>query len=335
MTEPRGPSPSAPEPTRGRGGRRFVLVTGMPRSGTTGIGSALAHAPGAAYLYEPLNAESGLRSVPEYFLLPDDPGVDERLAEVLGLHLRVRDGVWPTDGALRRTVKRVTGSRTRTSAYRCRFDPRVRTVVWKDPFAAFLVDRVVARHAMPTVVTVRSPEATAASFKRLGWSFDVDRVRRKVAARFPDLDAAVREDGWDAWADSPTTNGALLWRLLYGHLDAALTGLPGLTGPAAAPPPVAWVSTAGLIADPMAAYRRLYALAGLELTADARAAIEQDYRDEGTSEPSATRTHDPHRNVQQSTDYWTRTLDPAEVEAVRQITAAVRPRVEARTGPLD
>jgi len=330
VTEQRGASQQGV--ARGRA-RRFVLVTGMPRSGTTGIGSALAHAPGAAYLYEPLNAESGLRSVPEYFLLPDDPGVDDRLDEVLALSVRVRDGVWPTDSRLRRTVKRVTGSRTRTSAYRCRLDPRVRTVVWKDPFASFLVDRVVARHALPTVVTVRSPEATAASFKRLGWSFDVERVRRKVARRFPDLDAAVREDEWDAWAGSPTTNGALLWRLLYGHLDASLAALAASPGAPAAP--VEWLSTAGLIADPVPTYRRLYAATGLDLTPRAQRAIERDYRDEGTAEPSATRTHDRNRNVQQSTGYWTRTLDPAEVEAIGRITHAVRARVEARTGPLD
>jgi hypothetical protein len=308
----------------------------MPRSGTTGVGDALAAAPGAAQLYEPLNAESGLRSVKEYFVVPPPAGepraeLDRQLAQVLGVSLRMRRGIWPEDPPWRKAVKTVTGSTTRVSAARIRLDPRVRTVIWKDPFAAFLVPHVSTTMGIGCVVTVRPPEAAAASFKRLGWSFDLDGLHARLSRLTPGAGYLEQEPEWAEWTRRPPVVGALLWRLVYGYLDAVLPG-PGDPQPTDAAP-VLWCSSRALLADPLAAYTSYFDALGLDLTPAARESIGRAYRDEGSTEPSA-RTHDRSRNVLQANDYWRRVIDADEETAVRRITAGVRHGLETRVGAL-
>lgn len=327
-----------------RGGRRFLVVTGMPRSGTTGVGSALALAPHAASYYEPLNPLSGLTTVSDYFCFPQ-PGEDQhdvtgpelraQIDRVLGLDLRLRAGIWPSDPGWRRMVKTVTGSRTRVSALRCRLDPRVRTVVWKDPFASFLVPVLQQHYGLPCVVTVRSPEACAASFKRLGWGFDLDRVHRHLSRLTPEAGFLAHEPSWRRWTGSPATNGALLWRLLYGFLDHALPpATAGDPSPSGSSTPVLWANSRSLLASPVATYEALYAALGLPFDAEQRAGIERTYRDQGAPEPASSKTHDRSRNVAQANDYWSRVLTDTERAEVAAIAEPVRARLEARVGPL-
>lgn len=330
--------PETPTPAPPPGRRRWILVTGMPRSGTTGVGAALSHAPGAAKLYEPLNPESGLRSVGEYFVFPEADGrtggaaLDRQLAQVFKVDLRMRRGIWPEDPLWKKAVKSVTGNTTRVSAVRIRFDPRVDTVIWKDPFASFLVPYLSTHRGISSVVTVRPPEAAAASFKRLGWTFDLDRVHEHLTRLTPGAAYLEQEPEWAVWTKQPPMIGALLWRLVYGYLDTVLTReeQPVTDGGA----PVLWSNSRSLLADPLPTYTRYYQSLGLDLTPQARESIERDYRDEGSAEPSAAKTHDRARNVTQANAYWQRVLDADEEAHVRRATDAVRLGVETRVGPL-
>ena len=191
--------------------RRLVLVTGTPRSGTTPVGDVLAAARRTRTLYEPLNRHVGDRRVRRYFEVPGTGGfmdatVDGLVDDVRRLRLRLRPGLFPEDRGPRRLAKRLTGSRARMTYRLARLPPRPRTLVWKDPFAAFLAEDVARRHDVPVVVTLRPPEAVAASFKRLGWAFDVHDLLGRL-----DADATTR-----AWleglgpADDPVTSATVL-----------------------------------------------------------------------------------------------------------------------------
>jgi len=309
----------------------------MPRSGTTGVGAALSHASGAAKLYEPLNPESGLRSVHDYFVFPastgHDPGpeLDRQLREVFRVSVRMRRGIWPEDPAWKKAVKQITGNTTRVSAVKIRLDPRVDTVIWKDPFASFLVPYLSSHRGISSVVTVRPPEAAAASFKRLGWTFDLDRVHAHLSRLTPDAAYLAQEPEWAEWVKNPPMIGALLWRLVYGYLD---TVLPRTDGPLVADAaPVLWSNSRRLLAEPLETYTGFFDALGLELSPQVRDAIARDYRNEGSAEPSS-KTHDRARNVTQANAYWHRVLEPVEEDAVRRITAEVRGSVERRVGAL-
>lgn len=316
-----------------RRGRRFLLVTGMPRSGTTGVGNALAHAPGASSLYEPLNPESGLTSVRDYFVPPprstlsSDPTLTAQLDQVWRVSVRMRRGIWPHDPTWKKLVKQATGSTSRVSAARIRLDPRVRTVVWKDPFASFLAPALVAELGIPVVVTVRPPEAAAASFKRLAWSYDVGRLARELAQRHPGAPFVAGVETLLRGRADPVGFGAHLWRLLYGHLDHEVRQRGIDTG-------LWWVNSRAVLEDPVGTYTRLYDDLGLALTPAARAAIVRDYRDEGSAQPAGGVTHDRGRNVQQANGYWSQLLTPEEQRQVHDVTGDVRVLVERHTGPL-
>lgn len=305
----------------------------MPRSGTTGVGNALAHAPGAASLYEPLNPESGLASVHDYFVLPPegglaaDPELTAQLEQVWRVSVRMRRGIWPHDPTWKRVVKQVTGSASRSSAARIRVDPRVRTVVWKDPFASFLAPSLVSELSLPVVVTVRPPEAAVASFKRLGWSYDVERLARGLSRRHGDAQFVEGTEALLRHRSDPVTFGAHLWRLLYGHLDHEVRTRQVDTG-------MWWVNSRTVLEDPVGTYTRLYDKLGLALTPAARAAIARDYRDQGSTQPAGGVTHDRGRNVQQANSYWDKVLSREEQRQVREVTGDVRALVEQRTGPL-
>lgn len=65
------------EDTKAALGRRIVLVSGAPRSGTTPVGSLLAMAQGASMLHESMNVETGDRRVTKPFPVPGSDGFAE------------------------------------------------------------------------------------------------------------------------------------------------------------------------------------------------------------------------------------------------------------------
>ncbi|WP_062516223.1 sulfotransferase [Demequina gelatinilytica] len=301
---------------------RTILVTGVPRSGTTPIGEVLGFAPSTRFLYEPLNYESGLRSIEAYFpTVGDTRDHDEDIQAILDLRLRLRSGVFPEDRGLRRLGKYVVGGQSRVSARALRWGPTPDHVIWKDPFAIFLVARIATRFAVPTVITMRDPHAVAASFKRLGWSFDIRGIQRRLD---PGGDApwALSEDALTLAESGSAATGAALWRLGYGHASATTAGLAN----------IAWVSVEDVLEQPRAVYERLYEFCGLELSEDAVRALEDKYRAGGRETP--TRTHDRHRDVGAVATYWHGSLTEEENAAVDALTADVRVGVPASRSGL-
>jgi hypothetical protein len=296
-----------------------VLVTGTPRSGTTVVGDVLAEAAGARYLYEPLNRWVGVRDLDHDFPVPGSarfPAV--RLADLLGrierLDLRLKPGVFPHDTGWRRVAKRISGSRTTMSYRLCRLDPRLRTVVWKDPFALYLAGGV-AGAGRPVIVTVRNPWAVAASFKRLTWGFDaVDlHARLTEAGRRPSLDLSTLGDPAD-----PVTNAAAHWSMAHEHLLADQDRGRDLR----------LVDLDDIVERPLATYEALYRHAGLRWTDEIAARIADRYAPGeaggGSAAPAEGRAHDwRERDVSQVNRYWSGVLTEAEAE-----------RVQAIVGPL-
>lgn len=300
--------------------RRLILVTGTPRSGTTPIGDALAAAPRTRTLYEPLNFHVGDRRVRRYFEIPGAGGfaeadADELVRDIGRLRLRLRPGLFPEDRGLRRAVKRFTGSRT-TSTYRAaRLDARARTIVWKDPFAAFLAARVAAVHAIPVIATFRPPHAVAASFKRLGWRFDVDDLVSRLAATGFQPDQLEAE--WDL--SQPAINAAALWRLVNAELLRAAQERPA----------VCLVDMDAVVADRDGVIRRLYARLGLQWTSRTEAHLDRSAKGEGPAAPQTTRAHGGRRDPAAVNRYWVDVLTAEEADAVSRITDGLHDRLRA------
>jgi hypothetical protein len=307
---------------------RVILVTGSPRSGTTAVGQALAIGATSCTLHEPFNYHVGLRSIERYFEIPGTAGfaVEDLGRHVDGirrLELRFKSGVFPDDRGLRRLVKKLVGGRSRASYRMCKLHKNLDTILWKDPFACFCVDLLADVHNIPVVVTVRNPWAVAASFKRMGWRFDV----RDIIARATEAGFLPAGDGLATYPDldNPPINAAILWEVIYSRL---LNWSRGRS--------IFLASLDDIVDRPLAAYRSLFARLALPWSEEVAARIAEMY--ESRSErvlPREKRAHDRKRDLRSINSYWQELLGEREARTVGELTGSTWERIRAACLPLE
>lgn len=141
-----------------------VLVTGVPRSGTTWLAQLLAKSPGTALAgREPMNPRGR-----QYALAGTLPGwarlrePDRRQSRALRLSYR----------GLNPLVYSRYGARQWAAALPWR------TLIVKDPFALMSIPAVVAQTGARPVLVYRHPGAVLASYRRMGWTPDTQELAR-------------------------------------------------------------------------------------------------------------------------------------------------------------
>jgi hypothetical protein len=178
-----------PDPLdRSRSNTGAVLVTGVPRSGTTWLARLLAAGPGTAMPgREPMNPRSR-----QY---------------ALGGTLRGWSRLDPTDGRQARLLRRCySGREVRTFS---RFGvrqwaaclPRTRVVI-KDPFALLSLATVTRLTGAVPVLLFRHPGAVLVSYRRRGWRADIDEVVALGAPRPPADDDVTAMGIFWSWCNT-------------------------------------------------------------------------------------------------------------------------------------
>jgi hypothetical protein len=311
-------------------GRRVILVTGLPRSGTTAVGGYLSLTPGAAALHEPMNGQTGLTNVTRHFELPgtggfSDADFDAILAGIRTLRLRYRKTGYDRDPLWRKIAARLIGSRPNITYLAARMRSGVQTIVWKDPLAFFCLDRAAAA-GVPVVVTFRNPFATAASIKRMRWGGRYNEIagRLNQIGRWPDT--PLPRPATDP-AYSPVESSALIWNAAYSFaLDAAERY-----------PNILFLDMDAVIADPQTCYRSLFARLELPWTEAVETAIRADYirsdnKDTaGQAAPKQLKAHDKKRDISAANSYWTSILSEEEAALVMRYTSETQARLAARS----
>lgn len=304
--------------------RRIVLVTGSPRSGTTAVGQVLSLGRGVCVLHEPFNYHVGLKSVRRYFEIPGSGGFTEAdLERIVGsirrLRLRYKAGGFPADPGPVRLAKRLFGGRALNSYRRCRLSPGTETIVWKDPFACFFAPDLAENHDARVVVTLRNPWAVAASFKRMGWAFDLRDIESRLAEAgcpgTPKLDRSILE------SRDPVSNGAAIWTLVYGVLADAERRSPGR---------MRFLDMDRVLAEPLPTYAGLYRELDLPWSAAVEGRIRKLYSSgsDETAAPRSQRAHDRRRDLRAANVYWSQLLGEDEAEVVSEVSGAVWQRLE-------
>jgi len=239
------------------------------------------------------------------------PDVDlsmERFRELIGrlrdLDLNLRSGVFPADGYAKRLFKHVLGGRTRLSYYACALNPRLRTLIWKDPMAAFMAKAATIEQQVSVVLCVRDPWAVAASFKRMNWGQDFASLARRLPALGLDLPP------FDVSKLGPAEKAAVLWNAIYRFALADRSASKALLP----------FHIEQAIQDPVTAYRSLYQRLDLPFTLSVRRRIEHAYRARRASGvPPHGRAHTRKRDLTGINRYWRELLTDGETHFVEQL----------------
>lgn len=308
---------------------QLILVTGAPRSGTTPVGAALALAPGARMIYEPMGP-TGDRRIPSRFAIPGEPGFppslfEEFVRDLAALRLRLgtqqRKSYWRLSAA-QRLARSFVGSRTRSSYLATKLAFNLRTLVWKDPMAALAVPSVLSL-GIPTVICLRDPLATAASFKRRGWKGDASSVYPRFRDNYGAVPAIERLSSRIRTMNC-VGNAAMLWHMVYllAHrvVDGQFGSLPGN---------LHLVSGAALETDEINVYRQTFEVLDLPFDGRPRRRLEARVRQAVHEAGDPARVHDWQRTLSATNSYWSDVLSAEEVELVQELNLGIYNALES------
>ncbi|TYB62756.1 sulfotransferase [Nonomuraea sp. PA05] len=235
--------------------RSPVLVTGLPRSGTSWVGKMLTAGGDLVYVNEPLNPQHppghcpgvlNARVTHRFQYICDDNSADWLPAFRDTVRLRYR---WPAELRANRspydlarmlrygtafTLGRLTGRRA----------------LLDDPFAVLSAAWFARRLGCRVIALVRDPVSFVASWQRLGWTVHPrELLEQPLLVRDHPEVLELR-----ALAGSPdrVATAAALWRVTRAVLERT--------------PGILLTPYESLAADPVTGFRGLYAYAGLRWT---------------------------------------------------------------------
>jgi hypothetical protein len=294
-----------------------ILVAGLPRSGTTLVGSLLSLGPRHRELWEPYNS-AYRRGVEEYwpYVGPSSPAEKReryrRLTEET-LALRGVRGTRMGHRSRNPTRKRV-GAVVRTSRHDLRYrslclqdrlSPRPGRIV-KDPVASLLAGYLADEHGFAVVACMRHPAAQFLSIRKRGWRPDGFEGVLAQADAVADLFEPGELAAFEASTDVAFRFG-LRYRVVYRYLRRVVAGS------AAAGSTV--VVHEDLVTDPDGEARRLAAGLGLDADPMAARAVELtsgSEQEHGSVYLSKVQARDARR----AAEAWRQELEPDVVESI-------------------
>jgi len=299
-----------------------ILVTGMPRSGTTWLAHMLAAAGGLVYVNEPLNPNHPPGGFPgvlnarvehRFQYICDDN--DERFRPAYRDLMRLR---YHPLAELRQNHRLADVPRqARHAAMFTAGRLGRRRVLVADPYAVFSIPWF-SRLGFRIVVIVRRPVAAVSSRKRLGWIFEPAELRRQSLLVRDVLDpleiatGPAREPREERIIDT----GALLWAAIHRSVAASQDSL----GDA-----LVVVRHEDLSREPQAEFARLYDQLGLSFGERSARQIERAT----TAATAETPVGDPHAvrlDSRANLENWRHRLTAAEVGRIEELTTPAAER---------
>lgn len=294
---------------------KMILVSGIPRSGTTAVGDMLSLGRNVGSLYEPLNYHIGSSDIQKYFQFPGQDGfswenIDKIVCDIRRLNLEFKKIGSPEDQGIKKIVKRLYGGRPRLTQQLCKVNPFLDTIVWKDPFASFFLGYLYRQHNINVVVTLRNPWAVAGSFKRMRWSFDLERIYHGLETM--GISFSLPYEFLSESEGDSVKNSVLLWYAIYSKTLQELKDKNRIL----------LVDLDKLVKNPLQAYKNIYKGVGLPWTNNIEKKIVETYSKSSSrpSEPRPGVTHDKRRDFTQVNTYYKKILTSDEVDFVTQVS---------------
>jgi hypothetical protein len=292
----------------GVGGPRPVLLTGIPRSGTTWVGRILTASRELGYINEPFN----LSVSPGSFRVPAEHWYtyvsEENEGQFLPALAQALAFEYPLARELRRCRSRVDVEHTLRS-WRSYARSRGRRPLVKEPHAVFSAAWFARRLESDIVVMVRTPLAVVSSWKRLGWNVDFANLLEQSALMrdwLGPFESEMRAALSSSWLLIDRV--ALLWRVIYSVVADERF-------------PQAYVLRhEDLSRDPADGYRRLYSALGLTFTTRVVDAVRASSSSENPSETTVEQPHETLLDSRSNLGNWRHRLEQDEIARIRRIT---------------
>ncbi len=289
--------------------RAPLLVTGVPRSGTTWLARLLATAPGTALAgREPMNPR----------------GRQYALGGTVIGWVRLTDPS-PRQRRLLRSTYRGWNPRTYGRYGRGQWRgplPWTRMVV-KDPFAMLSVPTISEVTGARALQVYRHPGAVLASYRRMGWEPDLTEIAALVPV-VAEAEPRVAEL-WAGGVDrlSPAARMGVFWTVLQ---RLALEDLPKAPGTVV-------VSHSELAAGGPEGARRLFGLLGLDYSEETNHEMtgsEETPARPGHGDPSSHELHRFDRRPADVAESWRRHLDESEIAEIEGVAGPALAELEER-----
>lgn len=317
-----------------------LLVTGLPRTGTSWTGKMLEASEEVVYVNEPLNPGHPPGHSPgvlnasvthqfQYITNDNDAEWRRAFADTLGLRYQL--------GA---ELKRNRGGYdlARAGRYLTAFTAgrlRGRRAMLDDPFALLSTAWLVKEMNCQAVVLVRDPVAVVGSWRSLGWNMHFHELLEQPELRRDHLGPYVARMRSLIGSPDWLARICLLWELAYDIVDRTFAPLPG----------VHVVRYESLVQAPMDGFHRLYADLGLTWSEASHRRVETATTGSASSGAAhswslaggLSRTAYRPMDAGAALRSFQSRLSAAEIDRVRELTDAVAgrfypPANEAPTG---
>jgi hypothetical protein len=301
--------------------RQRILVTGAPRSGTTFLGRMLSLLPEVQEISEPYNFETGLEGVDQPFpyIGPSDIGsaLEKKYTllteELLDGSAQFRHStlIPDTSNPLRQAARTLLISRQNVQYKLQSKDPRKNTLLVKDPNACFLSEYLDKQFDFMTVVIMRHPASTVASYKRLGWQYSLDDLKDQRSL----MDDYLRPclGNVEPAKLSDIERWAYLWLAVYTVLEGVQKHDSRMS----------LITHEALSTKPHKTLRGLYKKFGFEYSEYVKETVDIFTSRDNPIGPRENAIHDLYRNSAAMIRSWQQALTPKEIATIRTITEPV------------
>lgn len=200
--------------------KNWIYITGLPRSGTTFVGSVLSLPLEVDYIHEPFNPQCGLpgteRSYRYIRPVPDTPLMQKYAtltAPIFTYDFTLKSHNPAGDPLGKHLFKKIFGSRGPFYLRLAKINPFHKTAIIKDPTGPLMTEYLYENFHVRPLILVKHPTSFVASIKRLGWEPSVLKLNDQPElledffSDMPDLFTHVYDDS--------ITSLAIFWKVIY------------------------------------------------------------------------------------------------------------------------
>ena len=169
-----------------------IIISGMPRTGTTPLGRILSSVEGLSMIYEPFNAKQGITGIEFNYPYPgkniSEIRFNKILEDLINLKSKFKIGISSSDSISKKIFKYFIGNESSISFYKARLSSSNQRLIIKDPFLIFSSKAICKKYKV--IFCERPLKPLAASFKRMKWNFS---EYSKLSKLFSDNELRARD----------------------------------------------------------------------------------------------------------------------------------------------